>query len=48
MRVMPDTPTATGAAPDWSPQQHADLAAMLDKLSRALLGEPADDHVISR
>jgi EmrB/QacA subfamily drug resistance transporter len=33
---------------DWSPEQHADLTAMLDKLSRALLGESADDHVISR
>jgi EmrB/QacA subfamily drug resistance transporter len=33
---------------DWSPQQHADLAAMLDKLSRALLGESADDHLISK
>ncbi len=33
---------------DWSPEQHADLAAMLDKLSRALLGESADEHVISR
>jgi EmrB/QacA subfamily drug resistance transporter len=33
---------------DWSPEQHAELAAMLDKLSRALLGEPADEHLISR
>ncbi len=32
---------------DWSPQQHADLALMLDKLSRALLGESADEHLIS-
>jgi EmrB/QacA subfamily drug resistance transporter len=31
---------------DWSPQQHADLAAMLDRLSRALLGEDADRRVI--
>ena len=27
---------------DWSPQQHADLAHMLDTLSRALLGDDAD------
>jgi hypothetical protein len=33
---------------DWSPQQHADLAHMLDKLSRALLGEDADRQLISR
>jgi len=32
----------------WSPQQHADLALMLDKLSRALLGESADEHLIAR
>ncbi len=30
----------------WSPEQHADLAAMLDRLSRALLGEDADRHLI--
>jgi EmrB/QacA subfamily drug resistance transporter len=33
---------------DWSPEQHADLALMLDKLCQALLGEPADEHLISR
>jgi EmrB/QacA subfamily drug resistance transporter len=32
----------------WSPQQHADLAAMLDKLSQALIGESADRHLIAR
>jgi EmrB/QacA subfamily drug resistance transporter len=30
----------------WSPEQHADLARMLDRLSRALVGEDADRHVI--
>jgi EmrB/QacA subfamily drug resistance transporter len=30
----------------WSPEQHADLAAMLDRVARALLGEDADRHVI--
>ena len=33
---------------DWSPEQHAELAQMLDKLSRALLGERADEHLIAR
>ena len=33
---------------DWSPEQHAELAALLNKLSRALLGENADRHLISR
>ena len=33
---------------DWSPGQHEDLARMLDKLARALLGEDADRHLISR
>ena len=33
---------------DWSPEQHAELAAMLDKLSRALIGERADEHIITR
>jgi EmrB/QacA subfamily drug resistance transporter len=32
----------------WSPEQHADLARMLDKLSRALLGEQADEHLIAK
>ena len=33
---------------DWSPEQHAELAELLNKLSRALLGENADRHLISR
>jgi EmrB/QacA subfamily drug resistance transporter len=33
---------------DWSPEQHADLASMLDRLSRALLGEEADRGLIRR
>ncbi len=33
---------------DWSPEQHADLVAMLDRLSHALIGEPADRHLIAR
>jgi hypothetical protein len=32
---------------EWSPDQHADLAQMLDKLSRALLGEDADRRLIA-
>ena len=32
----------------WDPEQHADLCAMLDKVSRELLGEPADRHLIAR
>jgi EmrB/QacA subfamily drug resistance transporter len=32
----------------WSPQEHADLAQLLDRLSRALLGEDADRGLISR
>jgi DNA-binding MarR family transcriptional regulator len=32
----------------WSPEQHADLAQMLDKLSRSLLGDDADERLISR
>ena len=32
----------------WSPQQHADLVKMLDQLSRALLGETADERLIAR
>ena len=31
----------------WSPEQHADLARMLDKVSHELLGEPADRHLIA-
>jgi EmrB/QacA subfamily drug resistance transporter len=30
----------------WSPEQHADLAHMLDRLSRALVGEDADRRVL--
>jgi EmrB/QacA subfamily drug resistance transporter len=33
---------------DWSPEQHAELAELLNRLSRALLGENADRHLISR
>jgi len=33
---------------DWSPEQHADLAQMLDRLSHALLGERAVRGLISR
>ena len=33
---------------DWSPEQHAELADMLNKLSRAVLGENADRHLISK
>jgi EmrB/QacA subfamily drug resistance transporter len=32
----------------WSPEEHADLAHLLDRLSRALLGEDADRHLISQ
>ena len=32
---------------DWSPEQHADLAQMLDRLSHALLGEDADRRLLS-
>ncbi|HXP20722.1 MAG TPA: MFS transporter [Streptosporangiaceae bacterium] len=32
----------------WSPHQHADLVRMLDRLSHALIGEPADRHLIAR
>jgi EmrB/QacA subfamily drug resistance transporter len=32
---------------DWSPEQHADLAHMLDRLSRALMGEDADRRLIN-
>jgi len=31
----------------WSPEQHADLAQMLDRLSRALVGEDADRRVLA-
>jgi EmrB/QacA subfamily drug resistance transporter len=31
----------------WSPEQHADLAQMLDRLSRALVGEEADRRLIA-
>jgi len=32
---------------DWSPEQYAELGELLTKLSRALLGEDADRHLIS-
>jgi DNA-binding MarR family transcriptional regulator len=32
----------------WNPEEHADLAAMLTDLSRALLGEDADRELIRR
>jgi EmrB/QacA subfamily drug resistance transporter len=32
----------------WSPDQHADLAVLLDRLSRALMGEDADRRVLAR
>jgi DNA-binding MarR family transcriptional regulator len=32
---------------DWSPEQHADLAHMLDKLSHALVGDDADRRQFS-
>jgi EmrB/QacA subfamily drug resistance transporter len=33
---------------DWSPERYADLALMLDTMCRALLGEPSDEHLISK
>ncbi len=33
---------------DWSPEQHADLARMLDQLSHSLLGEDADRHLLQQ
>lgn len=33
---------------DWSPEQHAELAALLTKLSRAILGADADRHLAER
>jgi DNA-binding MarR family transcriptional regulator len=33
---------------DWSPEHHAALAQMLTRLSRALLGDDADRHLINR
>jgi DNA-binding MarR family transcriptional regulator len=33
---------------DWSPEQHADLARMLDRLSHSLMGEDADRHLLDR
>jgi DNA-binding MarR family transcriptional regulator len=32
----------------WSPEQHADLAQMLDRLARALVGEDADRRLLAR
>jgi EmrB/QacA subfamily drug resistance transporter len=31
----------------WSPEQHADLASMLDRLARALVGDDADRRLVS-
>ncbi len=31
---------------DWSPEEYAELGELLTKLSRALLGEDADQHLI--
>jgi EmrB/QacA subfamily drug resistance transporter len=33
---------------DWSPEEHAELAALLNKLSRAILGADADKHLADR
>jgi DNA-binding MarR family transcriptional regulator len=32
----------------WSPEQHAELAPVLTKLSRAMLGEDSDRHLAAR
>ena len=32
---------------DWSPEEYAELGDLLTKLSRALLGENADRHLIN-
>jgi hypothetical protein len=32
---------------DWSPEEYAELGELLTKLSRAMLGEDADRHLIS-
>ena len=32
---------------DWSPDEYAELGALLTRLSRALLGEDADRHLLS-
>ena len=32
---------------DWSPEEYAELGELLTKLSRALLGEDADRHLIN-
>ena len=32
---------------DWSPEEYAELGDLLTKLSRALLGEDADRHLIN-
>ncbi len=32
---------------DWSPDEYAELGELLTRLSRALLGEDADRHLIS-
>ncbi len=33
---------------DWSPEEHAELAALLNKLSRAILGADADKHLVDQ
>ncbi len=33
---------------DWSPQQHAELAELLNKLCRSILGADADRHLAER
>jgi DNA-binding MarR family transcriptional regulator len=30
---------------DWSPEQHAEVAELLTRLSRSLLGDEADQHL---
>jgi EmrB/QacA subfamily drug resistance transporter len=32
----------------WSPEQHAELSDVFDKLSRAILGHDADSHLVAR
>ena len=37
-----------GQLAGWSPEQHAELEHVLAKLSRALLGDDADRHLVDR
>jgi hypothetical protein len=46
--VIPGAARAERLLDGWSPDQHADLAQMLDRLSRPLLGEDADRRVPRR